>query len=359
MTRREISRELSMMTINQNGETHIDWDADFESNLNQIASSSRQVEEEYNQNICLSDSSLSSVGSVEMIEEFHDAESYTTSSSYSTSKSSSASSLRSCASSSASTSTTTSTSTRRRRGRGKVTKKQKNEKKREYMREKRRSELYRELENLQHLENIEHHRQKKIDYMRARREIQRSSLREQITNTQAHIERRSDLNSRAQEQERNTEKRREKRLLDEDYRERERRADRARRTVANNSYKAISERYIRGTQEAADYVCVCCSGLFFRRTVIEFKEDTYKRSLSGNVNKARKNKSRLPYISFADLLDKLDMSLEDYNLALRASINTPTVFHRRTCHEIMVNPYNKSILLKHQANMDIQFVLNS
>lgn len=285
MTRREISRELSKMTINQNGETHIDWDADFVSNLNQIACCTvRQVEEENNQTICLSDSSLSSAGSVEMIEEFHDAESYTTSSSYSTSISSSASSLRSCASSSASTSTT---STRRRRGRGKVTKKQKNEKKREYMREKRRSEAYRELEKQQHLENIERHKQKKIDYMRASREIQRSSRREQIENTQAHVERRSDLISRAQEQEKNTEKRREKRFLDEDYRERERRADRVRRTEANNSYKAISERYIRGTLEAADYVCVCCSGLFFRRTVIEFKEDTYKRSLSGNVNKER------------------------------------------------------------------------
>lgn len=270
-----------MMSINQNGETNIDWEADFVSNLNEIASS-RQAEEEHNQTICLSDSSHNSSGSIEMIEVFHDAESYTTSSTYSSSISSSVSSSRSRASSSTSTSTT-----RRRRGRGKVTKKQKNQKDREYQRQKRTSEAYRESAKQRLVENSEHHRQKKVEYMRAHRQEHQFRRRDKENSTIIMQNARSNPSNKSQEQLRNTEKRREKRLLDEEYRERERRADRVRRTAANNSYKTIVERYLRGIQEAADYVCVCCSGLFFRRTVIEFKEETYKRALSSNVIKDR------------------------------------------------------------------------
>ena len=94
-----------------------------------------------------------------------------------------------------------------------------------------------------------------------------------------------------------------------------------------------------------------------RRNFFRIKVELNK--LANEQAKARKNKSSLPTILFEEFLDKLDLSLEQYILALRSSINTPTVFHRRTCHEIMVNPYNKSIFLKHKANMDIQFVLNS
>ena len=75
--------------------------------------------------------------------------------------------------------------------------------------------------------------------------------------------------------------------------------------------------------------------------------------------KARKTKKTLPQIKLSDFLESLDISFDDYILALRASINTPTVFHKRTSEEIMINPYNKPTLLRHKANMDLQFVLNS
>lgn len=272
VTRREISRELSKMSIQLDGETNIDWEADFESVLNNI-DRARQANA-LNETICLSDSSKSSI---EMIneDEFHDAESFTTVESTSV-----ASTSRSRTSSATSNSTT-----RRKRGRGKVTKKQKNERKREYMREKRKSESYREQEKQRLVINRDHHNQKKIDYIRTSRDEHQFRINEQKNDTLAHQNARSDPIVKASEQKRNTEKRREKRVVDEEYRERERKADRVRRTVANNSYKAIVEKYIKGTQEASDYVCTCCSGLFFRRTVIEFKEESYRRALNSIVNK--------------------------------------------------------------------------
>lgn len=257
MTRRDISRELSHMSIHQERETTIDWDADFENHLNNIARAGQA--EEMNQTICLSESSENS--SVELIDEgeFHDAESYTTTSSYSTSISSSVSTSCSRASSSNS-------SARRRRGNRRMSQRRKNEKKRAYMRERRTSESYREQERERLEPQRDHRRETMLQYIRTAREKQRSRQREQEGDTQA---------------------RRQKRNLDEDYRERERKADRIRRTAANNNYKTIVERYMSGIREATDYVCVCCSGLFFRRTVIEFKEDVYRRALNSNANKQR------------------------------------------------------------------------
>lgn len=76
--------------------------------------------------------------------------------------------------------------------------------------------------------------------------------------------------------------------------------------------------------------------------------------------KARKKRAPAPKpIEMSEFLDELGVSYDEYMLALRSSIKSPTVFLKRTCHELMINPYNKMIFLKHQANMDIQFVLNS
>ena len=74
--------------------------------------------------------------------------------------------------------------------------------------------------------------------------------------------------------------------------------------------------------------------------------------------RCRKNKTKYSTITtFGQFLDKLELSFDDYILALRTSINTPTVFLKRTCYEIMINPYNKKTFLKHKANMDIQVLL--
>ena len=63
-------------------------------------------------------------------------------------------------------------------------------------------------------------------------------------------------------------------------------------------------------------------------------------------------------ISFDDLLAKLDVSEEDYNLAIRAPLVTATMFLKRNPNELRINNYNKSCLLAWRANMDIQYVLD-
>lgn len=64
-------------------------------------------------------------------------------------------------------------------------------------------------------------------------------------------------------------------------------------------------------------------------------------------------------IEFEDFLKSLNISEEEYIIALRTSIKRDTVFlKRRTC-DIFVNNYNAKLLLSWKANMDIQFVLNA
>lgn len=58
-------------------------------------------------------------------------------------------------------------------------------------------------------------------------------------------------------------------------------------------------------------------------------------------------------------LQRLDMSMADYILALRASIDRTTVFLKRNSDSIMINAYNKLIFPNWRGNMDLQFVLNS
>lgn len=65
------------------------------------------------------------------------------------------------------------------------------------------------------------------------------------------------------------------------------------------------------------------------------------------------------YNSLVDLdlfLRDLSITYEQYILALRTSIISPTVFLKRSCRELMLNQYNKKLIVRHRANMDIQFV---
>jgi hypothetical protein len=61
----------------------------------------------------------------------------------------------------------------------------------------------------------------------------------------------------------------------------------------------------------------------------------------------------------AELLAALEITREEYVLAIRTSIRNVTVFLKRTYRELMVNNYNKLIYLVHQYNMDIQFVTDA
>ncbi|GFT44846.1 ATP-dependent DNA helicase PIF1 [Trichonephila clavipes] len=62
--------------------------------------------------------------------------------------------------------------------------------------------------------------------------------------------------------------------------------------------------------------------------------------------------------TFKEFLEHLNMSYEEYLLALRSGINRPTVVLKRTVDEVLINSYNPKILSLMQANMDIQFVLD-
>lgn len=63
-------------------------------------------------------------------------------------------------------------------------------------------------------------------------------------------------------------------------------------------------------------------------------------------------------ITMDEFLERLDVSEEDYILAVRSSIKEDTVFLKRTPWEIRVNAYNRDLLLATRANMDIQYVMN-
>jgi hypothetical protein len=58
-------------------------------------------------------------------------------------------------------------------------------------------------------------------------------------------------------------------------------------------------------------------------------------------------------------LQHLNFTLEEYMTAIRSNIMQAKVFLKRTSAEIMINPYNKNIIVRHRANMDIQYVLDS
>ncbi len=63
-------------------------------------------------------------------------------------------------------------------------------------------------------------------------------------------------------------------------------------------------------------------------------------------------------ITFDQLLEELDVSEHEYVLAIRSSINCPTIFLKRNPNELRINNYNFACLHACRANMDIQFVLD-
>ena len=62
-------------------------------------------------------------------------------------------------------------------------------------------------------------------------------------------------------------------------------------------------------------------------------------------------------MTFEELLLKLKVTEDDYRLAVRSSLNAPTVFLKGKPNELRINNYNPPCLRAWRANMDIQFVL--
>ena len=63
-------------------------------------------------------------------------------------------------------------------------------------------------------------------------------------------------------------------------------------------------------------------------------------------------------ITFDELLQELDVSERQYILAIRSSLNSPTIFLKRSPNELRINNYNPTCLRAWRANMDIQYVLD-
>ncbi len=78
------------------------------------------------------------------------------------------------------------------------------------------------------------------------------------------------------------------------------------------------------------------------------------KDIKNKLNDLKEGKN----ITFDKLLKELDVSEHDYALAVRSSINCPTIFLKRTPNELRINNYNSACLHAWRANMDIQFVLD-
>ena len=62
--------------------------------------------------------------------------------------------------------------------------------------------------------------------------------------------------------------------------------------------------------------------------------------------------------SFTDFLSTLQLTEEQYLLALRSSFIRPTVFLKRNVNELRINAYNETVLHLWKANMDLQYILD-
>lgn len=63
-------------------------------------------------------------------------------------------------------------------------------------------------------------------------------------------------------------------------------------------------------------------------------------------------------LTHAEMLNELDLTEEEYIIAVRSSIKAPKVFLKRGSLEVGINAYNKDILCLFESNMDIQFILD-
>ena len=87
-----------------------------------------------------------------------------------------------------------------------------------------------------------------------------------------------------------------------------------------------------------------------------------KKIIKSDLNERWKKTGKFPNRNLNDdfdtFLKKLNLNLNQYIMILRANIKAPTVFLKRKLKDIRTNAYNVFILMLHQANMDIQFILD-
>lgn len=77
-----------------------------------------------------------------------------------------------------------------------------------------------------------------------------------------------------------------------------------------------------------------------------------------NINKHSNDLKEGKDITFDQLLIDLNITEQNYYLAVRSVLNSPTIFLKRSPNELRMNNYNTACLIAWRANMDIQFVLD-
>lgn len=77
-----------------------------------------------------------------------------------------------------------------------------------------------------------------------------------------------------------------------------------------------------------------------------------------NISKHLNDMKEGDDITFEQMLINLDITEQNYYLAIRSNLNSPTIFLKRNPNELRVNNYNSACLSAWRANMDIQFVLD-
>ena len=88
-------------------------------------------------------------------------------------------------------------------------------------------------------------------------------------------------------------------------------------------------------------------------TDIRKHKDSWK-NISKHLNDTKEGQD----ISFDQLLTNLNISEQNYYLAIRSSLNSPTIFLKRNPDELSAINYNRACLMAWRANMDIQYVLD-
>ena len=90
------------------------------------------------------------------------------------------------------------------------------------------------------------------------------------------------------------------------------------------------------------------------KTEINKHKDTWK-NITKYLNATREGED----ITFDQLLVNLGITEQNYILAIRSSLKSPTIFLKRNPNELRVNNYNSACLSAWRANMDILFVLDA
>ncbi len=118
---------------------------------------------------------------------------------------------------------------------------------------------------------------------RERRENEEYRNKEQRRNTEEHRGRRENEEYRNEERRRDTQEHRKKRE-DEEYRNEEQRRNTEEHRARRANIQHLVSNYETTVKEGPVYICICCGGLFFKRTVKEFNESTCRRLLNNDEN---------------------------------------------------------------------------